>query len=45
MKLRLSRGGRRLIEHSFSLNLTLKGVFTRPQAPPVSWSKTVVLTY
>jgi hypothetical protein len=45
VKLRFTSAGRRLLEHSSSLKLTLKGVFTRPKEPPVSWSKTVVLTY
>jgi hypothetical protein len=45
VKLRLTNAGRRLIEHSYSLKLTLKGVFTRSGEPPVSWVKTVALSY
>jgi hypothetical protein len=45
VNLRLTSVGRHLVEHSFSLKLTLKGVFTMAYGHSVSWSKTVVLTY
>jgi hypothetical protein len=45
VKLRLTSLGKRLIERSASLTLTLKGVFSRAEEPSVSWVKTVVLTY
>jgi hypothetical protein len=45
VKLRLTPAGRRLIETSFSLQLTLRAVFLRPQKPSLLWSKTVSLDY
>ena len=44
IKLRLTSAGRRLLEHSYSLSLTLKGVFVGPQGS-ITWLKTVVLHY
>jgi hypothetical protein len=45
VSLRLTSAGRRLIEHSSGLQLTLKGVFVQPHARPLTWLKTVGLTY
>jgi hypothetical protein len=45
ISLRLTSAGRRLIEHSSGLQLTLKAVFVQPHARPLTWSKTVGLTY
>ena len=45
VSLRLTSAGRRLIAHSSSLELTLKGVFVQPQGRPLVWLKTVVLHY
>jgi hypothetical protein len=45
VSLRLTSAGRRLMAHSSSLELTLKGVFVQPQGRPLVWLKTVVLHY
>ena len=45
VSLRLTSAGRRLITHSSSLELTLKGVFVQAQGRPLVWLKTVVLHY
>ena len=45
VSLRLTSAGRRLITHSSSLELTLKGVFVQAQGGPLVWLKTVVLHY
>jgi hypothetical protein len=45
VNLRLTSAGRRLIAHSSSLELTLKGVFVQPHGRPAAWLKTVVLHY
>jgi hypothetical protein len=45
VKLRLTSAGRRALEHSTALQLTLKAVFTQAHSRPLVWQKTVGLTY
>jgi hypothetical protein len=45
VRLRLTTAGRTLIERSFSLQLTLRAVFLRPQKPSLLWTKTVGLDF
>jgi hypothetical protein len=45
ISLRLTSQGRRLLEHSNGLQLTLRGVFAQPHARPLTWLKTVGLPY
>jgi hypothetical protein len=45
VSLRLTNAGWRLIEQSRGLQLTLKAVFAQPHTRPLTWQKTVGLTY
>jgi hypothetical protein len=42
--LHLTTAGRRLIRQSPRIHLVIKGVFARPQAPPVTWLTTLALS-